>query len=131
MCLHEKDEKLQKEIRIALWMRVNINTQMEDGVAHMGHGPDDRIYPELVISAEEIKTRTGRHKLRDSVLLDYKMKLQGDGICVDVLDGMKGLRIAVVPTRIAKNCFSSLAKLQEVNERDLDDDPDLAKPWCD
>ncbi|PQP01777.1 hypothetical protein C5614_00420 [Massilia phosphatilytica] len=131
MCLHERDEKLQNEIRYALWLRVNINTRLEDGVAYMGHGPDDRIYPELVISAEEIKARTERQKLRGSVLHDYKVKLQGDGICVELLDGMKGLRITVVPTRAAKNCFLSLEKLQDANKSDLDEDPELERPWHD
>jgi hypothetical protein len=131
MTFIEKDEKLQDEIRRALWLRVNINTRLEDGVAFMGFGPDDRIYPELVISAEEIKARTGREKLRDCVLSDYKVKLEGNWVRVDLLDasGMKGLRIAVVPMRVAKNCFSSLENLQKANSSDLDNDPELETPW--
>lgn len=133
MSFHEKDEKLQKEIHYALWMRVNINTRLEDGVAYVGYGPEDRIYPELVLSAEEIKTRTERKKLRERVLHDYKEKLQGDGLHVDLLDeklsGRKGIRITVVPQRIAKNYFPSLDDLQESNKNDLEKDPDLKEPW--
>ena len=133
MSFIEKDKKLQGEIRRALWLRVNINTRLEDGVAFMGHGPDDRIYPELVISAEEIKLRTGRDKLRGPVLHDYKAKLEGDWFHVDLLDeatsGFKGIKITVVPTRIIKNCFPSLDKLQDANRNDLEEDPDLETPW--
>ena len=133
MSFIEKDEKLQNEIRSALWLRVNINTRLEDGVAFMGYGPDDRIYPELVISSEEIKARTRRNKLRASVFHDYKAKLEGDMVRVDLLgdakSGFKGIRLVVVPTRISKNCFSSFDELQEANRRDLDKDPELATPW--
>lgn len=133
MSLFEDDKKLQGEIRRALWLRVNINTRQEEGVAFVGHGPDDRIHPELVISADEIKARTRRKKLRDSVLLDYKAKLEDEWIQVDLLDetvsGIKGIRIAVVPTRIAKNCFSSLDKLQDANRNDLEEDSELGMPW--
>ena len=133
MSFHEKDEKLQREIRHALWLRVNINTKLEDGVAYMGHGPEDRIYPELVVSAEEIKARTGRDKLRDSVLHDYQVKLQDAQTLVSLLDekqsGMKGIKIVTVPARITENFFSSLDKLQEANSSDLDKDPELETPW--
>lgn len=133
MSFIEKDKKLQSEIRDALWLRVNINTKLEDGVAFMGYGPDDRIYPELVISAEEIKARTGRDKLRDRVLQEYKAKLESEWTHVDLLDqvasGVKGIRIAVVPMRISKNRFSSLEKLLEANRSDLKEDPELETPW--
>lgn len=133
MSFIEKDEKLQREIRIALWLRVNINTRLEDGVAFMGYGPDDRIYPQLVISAEEIKARTGRNKLRESVFHAYKAELEGDMVHVDLLgdakSGFNGIRLVVVPARIPKNCFSSFDQLEEANRRDLEKDPDLATPW--
>lgn len=133
MSFFEKDKKLQSEIRRAMWLRVNINTKQEEGVAFLGYGPDDRIHPELVISAEEIKARTGRDKLRGRVLEEYKAKLEDDWIQVDLLDetvsGVNGIRIAVVPTRIAKNCFPSLGKLLEANRTDLEVDPELETPW--
>lgn len=132
MSFVEKDEELQQEIRSALWLRVNINTKQEDGVAFMGYGPTDRIHPELVISAEEIKARTGREKLRDSVLLEYKGQLEDERFKVDLLNGIagiKGLRIAVIPERVANNRFSSLEKLLDANRNDLEEDPELETPW--
>jgi len=127
MSFQEKDKALQDEIISLLIERLTINVNKEAGVAYFSPDHEDRVNPSVIITAQEIKERTGRDKLRDAVINDYQKALSRPGVLVERSDG--GLSLTVMPTRKPSNNFSSLRELAKKNRAEIAAEPDLAEPY--
>jgi len=134
MGYEDADDKLIRRIKNAMWDRMNINTNQTNGrMIIAGADPDDHINPELKIFENEIKALTERGKLRDVVFTDvYVPRLREAGFEADVgtaADGERFLHVKMVPPRADEVKFPSLEKLEKKNKADIDEDPDIARPY--
>lgn len=127
MSFDSKDVELQRTILGALFERQTINANKDVGVAYLQAELEDRVNPSVIITRDDIRTGTGRAKVRDSVVLKYAEALQGPSLVVQQLDP-DTLKLTVVPQRVRKNEFPSLKELQRENNTDLIEDPDLGEP---
>jgi hypothetical protein len=134
MSYEDADDKLIRRITNAMWDRMNINTNRTNGrMIITGADPDDHINPELKIPEKEIKSLTGRDKLRGVVFTDvYVPRLKEVGFEAGIgtaVDGERFLHVKVVPPRADEVKFDSLEKMEEKNKADIDEDPDIARPY--
>ena len=136
MGYEDSDNKLIRRVTNAMWDRMNINTNRTNGrMIVIGADPDDHINPELKLSEKEIKEATGRDKLRDVVLTDiYVPRFKEKGFDVEIgrtESGERYVSVKIVPPRADEVKFDSLSKLEEKNSADIEEDPDVARPYYD
>lgn len=122
----EKDAELQRDVLNELFKRQTINANKDVGVAYLQTELEDRINPSVTISADDIKSLTGREKLRRNVLSDYETALTVPGIQVRRV-GDASLHVSVVPVRIKENDYTSFTRLRKNNQDELSDDPELGE----
>lgn len=123
MNFNEKDKQFCKEITDLLWQRQRINANKLDGKMPMQPEWEDRVSPEITITLNAIKDRTGRDKIRDVIMNKYERDLQSPGVQVKRVDGT--LKISIVQTRTRENVFGSIKELRTANELDLEKDSGL------
>jgi len=123
MNFNEKDKQFCKEITDLLWQRQRINANKLDGQMPMQPEWEDRVSPEITITLNAIKDRTGRDKIRDVIMNKYERDLQSPGVQVKRVDGT--LKISIVQTRTRENVFGSIKELRTANELDLEKDSGL------
>lgn len=127
MNFESKDTELRNTIVSALYGRQTINANKDIGVMYLQAEPEDRVNPSVIITKDDIRTHTGREKVRDAVMNEFARALQTPGIVVERLspDAMK---VTVVPQRVRENEFGSLKELQAKNAKELEENPDLGEP---
>lgn len=133
MSFENQDKAFVERVANALYSRMNINTNQQNGCMTLfGADPDDRVNPELKLGKEEIKDCTGRAKLREVKLEEFKADFQKMHIDATVAQDEHGesyLHLKITPERAREVKFNSLAALEKKNQADLDEDPELGKPY--
>lgn len=128
------DKEFVDRVSKALYTRMNINTNKLNGIMIMsGAEPHDHVNPELKLSKDAIKDGTGREKVRDVALEHFQSDFKKKGIDATVVkqDGECFLQLRITPERAKEVKFDSLSSIEKRNNADLDEDPDLGKPYYD
>ena len=125
--LKAKDGKFIDEVAKALYQRSTIDTNKEIGTAHMTPYAlfENRLSPRVRISAQEIKARTGRVKVRESLYNQYLVDLnKKPGITARKVTETE-IEVTYEPVRDISNAFKSVSALHQSNIKDLAADPTL------
>lgn len=113
-----KDRGYLDRIFKALSERIDINLEDESGVAHCFPEPEDRINAILIISKDDIRTNTGREKLRAPVIDAYQRHLSAN-CSLEVNRTAEGnLMLRTRTVELKKNLYPSLKDLEAANIKD-------------
>jgi hypothetical protein len=127
MSFQDKDREFQNNVVSALFQRHTINLNKEVGTAYYQPEFEDRINPQVTISPQDIKSATGREKLRDVVVDEYVEAFNRySGVIARKLTETD-IEVAIEPVRSRSNEFKSVSALCKSNAKDLDADPTLGE----
>ena len=131
MNFQKRDRDFQIKVVNALFQRHTINQNREIGAAYFQPEYEDRINPQVTISSQEIKSATGREKLRDVVLDEYIEAFNRYSGIIARKVTSTDINVAIEPVRSRSNDFKSISALSNLNAKDLDTDPTLgeSKEW--
>lgn len=133
MTYDKRDKEFVARVSGALYTRVNINTNKQNGVMTLcGAEPDDQVNPELKLTKDEIKQGTGRVKLRDVTLAELKADFEQKRIDATIVtpdNGEPYLHLQITPARAKEVKFDSLNSIEKQNEAELSKDPELGTPY--
>jgi len=122
---NKRDDELQRSIIYALGERHIINLNKETGVAYLQAEFEDKVNPCVTVTKDEIRSMTGRQKVRDVVMTDFENKMRSHpGIDVTRIDE-DTIKVCLTPVRAPENEFKSLAELNKQNSEELAEDPEL------
>ncbi|PCM43771.1 hypothetical protein [Marinobacter sp. ANT_B65] len=127
MSFQDKDRAFQTKVVNALFQRHMINQNKEVGTAYLQPECEDRINPRVTISPQDIKTATGREKLRNIVVREYvkAFNLYPGVIARNVTE--TDIEVAIEPVRSRSNEFDSVSALCKSNAKDLNTNPELGE----
>ncbi len=127
MNFRDKDKNFQNKVKIALWERHKINVNRDVGTAYLQPEFEDRINPKVKITPEDIKSATGREKLRGIILDEYVEEFNKQYGLTATKEADDSITLSIVPIRRPDNEFKSLAELTKKNKEDVENDPELGE----
>lgn len=128
MSFDAADSQLLGTVTQGLYERHTINVNANVGRATLTPDMEDHINPSVLLTRDDIRTYTGRSKVRDVIMDEYVTALgKVHGVSVERIDD-DTMKVSMVPQRASKNEFSSLQSLQKRNAADLERDPELGDP---
>jgi len=119
MNMIDRDKEFVQRIEKALFTRLEINMNEEQGRAYFQPELEDKINPTLTISKDEIRSNTSREKLRKPVIDEYELYFKQHEFIDVQRTGNDALILRTKPVYINKNSFSSMADIERANSQDI------------